>query len=412
MPDEEVEGPSIREALRGASAMVESRDAGNTTPPEASPPSEGIPPPSEGPEGATPPGEASEKPRDEEGKFTKAPKAAPAAPVKPGPVVERLQRIPPPKPGAPVVTAPKLGPDGKPLAAQPALPGAAAQRFPAGRQPAGWTAKEKETWSKLPQEAQIAVLRGERESATLAQENAELRKSSDAFKQVIEPYTPLFKSEGVEPLGAVSYLLSMAAAMRTAPEGYKAGLVANWIRQFRVDPEMVANHLMGQPVGEGAPGGNGAQRGIDPNQIIEAAVQRLRAENAQAATQQFDQYARGEIEKNAEDWEFLDTALSDGSGSVADAMADYIEVQGARGVVKTPQSAYDWVCRMDPGIAEIMAQRKEAETAAGGGDAAAALEAASSVKSQPGGLADDAGIEPGGIREALYKAARKHGAQF
>src|SRR5258707_12532887 len=101
--------------------MVQSRDAGNTAPPEASPASEGIPPPSEGSEGATPLGEAPEKPRDEEGKFTKAPKV-PVTPTK-LPVVERLQRVVPVKPGAPIAAAPKLGPDAKPLAAQPALPG-------------------------------------------------------------------------------------------------------------------------------------------------------------------------------------------------------------------------------------------------------------------------------------------------
>lgn len=372
MADTEAE-TSLREDLLSS---MESAGAADGAAPEAPVPA---PPPAEteareAAEAESPAGEG--RSRDEKGRF--APKAA----APPSQVVQ-----PPGQAAAPEKAKATS------VAAVPA-PNEAAQPPPAPagpelKPPAGWKPAAREYWAKLPREVQEEAVRRDREAAALAQESRPHRELAQAFQQVVAPYEAMIRAEGGNPLTAVRDLLQTAAALRTAPPGHRAKLVANLIRTYGVPIDALDAELAGQ-----APPPGQAQQ-LDPaqleRQISDRILKQLQAQQAQRAQSS----GVAQVTKWAEGKEFFQ--------DVRLRMAAIIQAAREEGSPEPSlDEAYDEACETHPRTKEIWKQRKAAEAAAkANATTQRTVNASSSVKSSPAAMN---GAQPDSVRGDLLAA--------
>lgn len=367
---------TIREALTEAFAASEATTA-DTPAPEAAAP-EAAPPPVEDShtaesEAPAPVEARPDKPRDEAGKFTRAPKAKPTEAVKPTPV----------KPTQPATAAPT------PAQATPAPEAPKAAEAPL-RAPQSWTPAEREAWAKLPPEAQRAVVRQDAEVQKVLRESAPARKFHEAFNQLTTPYAPLLA--GTQPLQAISGMLQTVATLATGSAPQKASLVAGLIKSYGVDINHLASALDGQP----QPGGQAGGAPVDAQAIYRQVHQQLMADFSRQAQQRQAQAADAEVAKFAASHEFLD--------DVAGLMASIMDDSARGGVEMTYEEAYNLACKAHPKVAPVVAQR-EAAAAATAAQAATqrARAASSSVRTQP--AAPPNGTEKRSLRSTLEDVA-------
>lgn len=367
--------PSIREALESAMEASEAPEATDAPAQETSAP-EGAPPPIEGaaaPDAEAPSEARHDKPRDEAGKFTRAPKAKPEVVVKPSPV----------KPTAPAAAAaPSPAADATPKPAEP----------PA-RAPQSWTPAEREAWAKLPPEAQRAVMRQDAEVQKVMRESAPARRFHQDFNALTAPYAPLLA--GTQPLQAIGGMLQTVATLATGSAPQKANLLAGLIKSYGVDIQHLAAALDGQPAQAGQPGA----ASMDPQAIYQQVRQQLMQDFSQQARQQQARAADAEVAKFAEGHEFLD--------DVAGLMASLMDDAARGGVAMSYDEAYELACKAHPRVAPVIAQRQAAAAATAAQAATQrAKAAASSVRTQP--AAPPNGTEKRSVRSALEDAYAQH----
>lgn len=110
---------------------------------------------------------------------------------------------------------------------------------PAIEAPSHWSEADKALFEKAPDELKSWML--DRHKAMEAdytrktQEVAEDRKVAQEFKQTIQPYEAIMRSEGATPIQAVTELLNMAYVLRVGTPQQKLQLITNTARQFGVD---------------------------------------------------------------------------------------------------------------------------------------------------------------------------------
>lgn len=203
----------------------------------------------------------------------------------------------------PVAAKPPTGP-AKPLAkpTTPALkpgtpPPAAGTPEPTQRPPQAWRAQAREKWAGLDPAVKEEVLRREREWNITLQKSAEQRNFHEEFQRVVAPFAPMIAANGHSPLQSVQGLMQTAAALQMGPPAQKAFVVANIMRQFGIDVNLLADALESG----GVPQGPQAQQGYDPrvDQLIAErqreqyyAQQRAQAEEARAAHELQTHYAQ------------------------------------------------------------------------------------------------------------------------
>lgn len=286
--------------------------------------------------------------RDEQGRFAR--KAGPgdhgAAPAKAGAEAA----------GAKPATAPAAPP-----AVEPQAP--AVQERP----PQSWKPAAREHWGKLPAEVRQEVMRRDREVATALQESAHARKTAEAFHEAVRPFEAMLRAEGADPIRAVGALLQTAAALRTAPPGARASLVAQIIQTYGVPIDALAQALDGRPVQAHQ------QQAPYQDPRVDELYQRLEAMN-RAQVAQVERSAATQIERFSADKEFFE--------DLRPYMADAIEIAAKRGESLTLDDAYARALAMRPDIQKIVAQREAAAAAATAKAATQrARAAASSVRS-------------------------------
>lgn len=364
---------TIREALNSA---FEAQEGGTqeTAPPapeavEAAP-AEAAP----APEAEAAPAEETRNPleraRDDAGKFTKAPKAKPAA-VKP--TVVQLESKPPAQPEAPA-------------------PAPEAPKAEALRAPQSWTPEEREFWAKAPPEVQRAILRQDAEVRRVMREAAPARKFHQDFNALTAPYAPLMG--GTEPLAAIRGMLQTVATLSTGSQQQRAGLLANLIRGYGVDINSLAAALDGQP----AQGQPQAAQPLDVNSVYQQVYQRISQDFAAQAQRQQAQSADAEVARFAQGHEFLD--------DVADEMAALMDAAARRGRELSYEDAYAMACRAHPEVSKVVAQREAAARATANLAATQrARTASSSVRTQP--TATPNGVSGNSVRSALEAAAER-----
>jgi len=244
--------------------------------------------------------------------------------------------------------------------------------------PASWSPKARETWGKLPAEAQAQVEKREKEVNKVLQDSAVARKFAQQFNQMIEPHkASLIASGATDPLAAVSNLMNTEAQLRAGNAQQKAQVAANIIKQYGVDLNTLDALLSG----------NVPQRPPESAQLESIIDQRLAPVNQFLEQQKAMQIQQQEIEQNQavqSVQEFAQTA--EFFNDVNNEMALLIDFASNQGQKMSLQEAYDRACALNPEISKIMATRQQQQQILGTQqDIENKKRAASSVTGRRGG---------------------------
>lgn len=300
--------------------------------------------------------QATQRERDEAGRFKKAAaKAAAAAPVPP--VADAAAA---PQPGA------QTPPQAQPQAYKP---------------PQAWKPAARELLAKLPPEFKPIleeVTRREGEIAKTLNDTAEVRRGFDMFRQVIAPYEAFIRAENSDPYKAVDNMMRTAVVLRTAPQQTRVGEIAKMFAQFAglddtsigmLDEALAALRQGRQPGAGGAAGGQPAYRDPRVDDLLSRINEAARTQQEQAQAQ-----AQADLQKFVDSHEFF--------ADVKDHMAKLMKA----GLAEDYETAYNTACKLHPEISGVLAQREAAEKARKVGTSTQrARAAASSVRSTPGG---------------------------
>jgi hypothetical protein len=346
-PEEQDPTPDVaddtRSDIEAAFDQHEAEAEGSPPAPDAPPP-----PPLEGEPGeAHPSGDG--RVRDEAGRFAKKTKAAEAE-VRHG---EPAPKAAPGTPGA--VAAP-----GEPTS------------IPGPKVPASWKPEVRAHWDKLPVEVRQEVNRREAQVQAALTESASARNIADQFLETINPYMGFIRAENANPMQAVDNLFKTAIALRTAPPGHKAQLVAGLVKEFGIDLSMLDSALAGQAMPPQAM--QGPQ--VDPRQVVQEELNRFKQGLMQERQQQAYHASVSEVEQWAQGKEFYE--------DVRTTMADIMDLKAQQGVDLTLDEAYSMAVQMHPEHSKVYSQRQAALVAQTAKAATAkARAAASSVRSSP-----------------------------
>ena len=377
--------PSIREALDAgydkidAAPVEEAVETTSTTeaPVEAAAAVTDTPAPAET--------TATERPRDEAGRFTKSEKSTVEA--KP---VRATAATPPPAAGKTTGTA----------APQTATASVAAPVpvAPALKPPSYWKATERELWGKTPAEVQQLINRYDREREIALQRATESAKGASTWTEAIRPYEAQIRASGQEPHAYVGNLLQTAHALSYGAPEQKAAVLADIVASFGVPPEILDRALVAKL--QGQPMQQQAQQFRDPrfDRFLADLEQRKAARDQEQVSE-----ATTRMEAFGESHEFY--------SDVRDQMADILDVWSKKGMQSVTDAdlerAYNLACSMDEEVSAAMQQRKQAETLKAQAEATArARQAASGVKPETTGTVSQG---PKDLRSILSRRADELG---
>lgn len=367
--------PGLREALEDAFDEID------TAPTEADVPAEAVP--EEPVETAAPEAEvpATDRARDESGKFVPQKEAKPAA-----------QSKPPPRAVSPA-TPPSPAGQGATAVATP--PGAATAVAPALKAPQSWKPAAREKWASLPPEAQQEVLRREGEVAKALQERADATKGYGAFTEAVRPYEALIRASGQQPHQYVGTLLQTAHSLFYGPANNKPALLADLIMQAGVPPEALDQALVARMTGQRPAQPQAPQQFTDPR--VDQLLQQLESARTERTTAQQAE-ATSTADAFAQSHEFFH--------DVADDFADILDLWAKRGKTEVTEAdlerAYEIACQQNESVSTVLAGRKAVVSVQNAqASTARAKAASSSIKSQPTAAV---AAQPAGRRAVLEAA--------
>lgn len=278
---------------------------------------------------------------------------------------------------------------------EPSAAPAAAPAPAAPRAPNSWKPEEREEWSKMSAAQQAAVLRREREIDQGLRTSAEARRFHEEFNQMVQPFQAMIQAENSNPVQAVRNLFATAYGLRNAPPPQKAQIVAQIVKNFGVDVNLLDSALVGA-----LPPPNPVLQQVE--QMVEQRLAPLREfeQLRQQSTQRVQDEVANELETFSQDPknEFFE--------DVRDDIADILEINARRGRKMTLQDAYDRAIMQHPTISRIVEQRRLAQRVTDETSAARrARGAAASVSGAPSDSVNDS--PPDSIRGALEHAIDK-----
>lgn len=274
------------------------------------------------------------------------------------------------------------------------------------RAPISWKPEEREHWATIDPVAKAAVLRRDREVDAALRTSAEARQLQQDFQRVTGPYEAFFRAENATALQAVETLMQTAAALRTAPPGQKANLVADLIQTYGIDLQTLDSALAARLQGRQAPGHPSdqvammIQRELAPVKQFMGSIQKNSQTNQQALEQQAEQA-----------WEsFANDPKNEFAQDLREDIADLLEYATKRGQTLSLQDAYKRATLLHPTISGIVQSRQQASGSAQQTAAARrALNAAASIPSNGAapGQDDEADAGDGSIRSDLASTIRQ-----
>lgn len=312
------------------------------------------------------------RPRDEAGKFAKAevPGATPKS-------VEKAGNAP----AAPGEA--KVGGEAPPQAPPPTE---AAKR----RLPQDMSAPVRELANKLGPEYQPLIDEWDkryRETSKVLQESAQARQLAQRVQETLAPYETVARANGTDAMTFATNVLQTATALQMGAAPQKAGIIAQLINQYGIDPGQVAAALDGS-----APPPAQQQQPIN----VQAEFQRLWEEREtkaryDVASQQASKFVGSQPEFLTDVWRDMGPILSSAK---------------ANGIDMTYESAYDSACWANPKVRAILQQREAAKSVqASNADVQKAVAAASGVRTSQAAPA----ATPKGLRAHLEAAADAQG---
>lgn len=220
---------------------------------------------------------------------------------------------------------------------QPAAP--AEQKPLAHAPPNGWTAEAKAKWHELSPEVQAAVAQREKDIAKFTGKTDEERAFGRDMQRAINPYLPVIRAAGANPVEAVSALLNTAYILRAGTPQQKQQAIMQVCREYGVDlsnaqqPEAVHPHI--------------AQL-----QHEIAGLKQQLASGQQQSTQQTQAEIQSELEAFA----------ADPTHSHFQEVKAHMAALLGNGLAKDLQDAYEQACHARPDIrATLLAQTRAQE---------------------------------------------------
>lgn len=300
---------------------------------------------------------------------------AEAAPVE----VEADEPETPPEP-KPDADGRVRGPDGKFASVKPAE-GVKTTAAPIGTtppvEPQPWQKplqslkpEAREKWASVPPEVQQEIHRRERETAMAIQRASESTRQAEPILRAIAPFAQQLAARGQAPEQVIGNFLRTEQALSHPDERQRASVLMQAMRTYGVSVEALATAIEGGQ----APA---AQQQIDPQALVQQAVQGVLGHLGQQSQQTANQQAATALEA------FSASGKAEFLEDLRPTMAAMIKA----GLATDLQSAYDAACWADPRIRGIIQQREASKKAANATASTQRARAAStSVKSDPGGL--------------------------
>jgi len=344
---DEVEGVEPAETVDSQAAP----ETGNTGAPIEGAPVSTSPSPPE-PQ-AEPETTATDKVRDEHGRFTKAPKTAATTGTAPPQAQKPSQSAAKPTTATQTATkAPDVGRELKP--------------------PVGWTPEAREHWATLPQEVKRDIWNRERAADIAIQGSSEAKRFHESFQRTVGPYEKYIRAEGVEPLQAVQNLMQAMAVLHDGTPMHKAQIASTILRTYGVDPDLLTQVYNGTA----QPNAGQPTASMDPGLIAQQVEQRVLQQVEQRRQAAVLQHAAGEVEQFGQDKEFFE--------DVRPLMSVVLDAATAAKKHMTLDEAYKMALQFHPGTQSVLQQREARGTAK---SAQASTErarlAASSIRSTP-----------------------------
>jgi len=246
--------------------------------------------------------------------------------------------------------------------------------------PAGWDAKSREHWDKIPEEVQAQIAAREDEVARTIHGTLDARKTHEFLSNLSSNYAPVLAAEGVSsPVEAIEGLFKTVSVLRLGSPQQKASQLADIIGTYGIDIGMLDSALSGQGFTNDPNGAGNAnmehlidQKMAPINEVLQriGQVEQNNASNRQGVADQ-------EVVDFAKDAEFLNDVRSD--------MADLLDMASARGQDMTLKEAYDKCCAMRPEIQSVLSDRSANQELLDGKERAAKkLNAGSSIRGAGG----------------------------
>lgn len=318
---------------------------------------------------------ASERARDQQGRFAKAEKErkeAAAAAVDPAaPVVD---------PAKPVV--------------DPALPEL--------KPPQDWRAAAKEKFKTAPREVQEEAIRLYGETRKTLDRAAALEKEIEPWKQATAPYEHIFQRNGIPAAQAVGGLLRSFATLESGPAPARMQVAADIIRTYIGTDEAALTQLGQLLQAGGAAQPRAAAAPVGPDQVAELVRQQLASERAESG--------RTAAVKAWQEFEPTADLLNE-DGVRAD-LADLAGKWSRENPNQVPskevfQKLYDRACSLNEKAAAIVTQRKAAAAAKAKQASTQSAAAGSGLKNEPAGPSGN-GVGPAkDTREEVARQFKK-----
>lgn len=261
----------------------------------------------------------------------------------------------------------------------------AATTAPVLKAPQSWKANEREAWSKVPPEAQAAILRRDRETAIALKQAADREQATQPIQEALRPYEAIVRASGLAAPQYIGSVMQTVHALASGPQHVKADTLASLVMQF--GPDL----LQQVPDGQGGmtcaleralvakmSGRQAQQPQAQPQQApfrdprLDTILQQSAQRQASVAEQQVESFAATH--------EFL-SDVSDTMQTIIDGWAKQGKTELSDGDL---DRAYNIACNMDQDVAATLEQRKRAASVAVQQQAAnKARTAASTVRSSP-----------------------------
>jgi hypothetical protein len=224
--------------------------------------------------------------------------------------------------------------------------------------PISWNAEARETWSKIPKEAQAYIHERERQAQQRIHQSAEGAKRAQAMDQLLRPYEQYLSMNG-GPGQAINTLLQAGANLQMGSPVQKAQMVAQLISQYGVDINTLDNILVGEKPPEHVQQQTELQRAV---QEAVAPYQQMMQQYQQSQQHQVQQF-QGQIQQTLQ--QFSSDPANEFYNDVKMDMADILDMAAQRGVEMDLKTAYDRACKLNDGISRIIETRQQASETAG-----------------------------------------------
>lgn len=262
--------------------------------------------------------------------------------------------------------------------------------------PSSWSAKARESWAKLPVDAQMEITKREKEVNKVLQDSAGARRAVQELNSVLAPHANRLMAAGIQsPIQAIGTLLATEGQLRQGDAVTKAQTIAQLVQQYGVDIQTLDDVLTQQIPTKSTHSNSQLEELL--NQRL-APFQQFMSQQQAYAQHQAEQ-SRIEAAKSVEQF----SAQAEFINDVRLDMADLLDWAAQRGQTMTLDEAYQKACVMNSEIHKIIMDRERQKDMQGRNQAAQAKRnAAVSITGQPAGNASSP--EAGNLRDQISQA--------